>query len=81
MFGVSENLRLTSRETEVVTLVARGLSAKEVAITLAIAPCTVERHVENVRLKTQTRNRVHMIAHVLQHGMLSTEIPIIAHVA
>ncbi|AXB78971.1 response regulator transcription factor [Novosphingobium sp. P6W] len=81
MLGVIESLRLTSREAEVVTLVARGLSAKEVALALAIAPCTVERHVENVRLKTQTRNRVHMIAHVLQNGMLSSEAPPIAQVA
>lgn len=66
----SVSLRLTIRETEVVCLVARGMSAKEVAIILAIAPCTVERHVENVRLKTRTRNRVHMIAYVIRNGML-----------
>lgn len=64
------NLQLTVRESEVVGLVARGLSAKEVALTLSIAPCTVERHVENVRLKTRTRNRVHMIAYVIRNGML-----------
>ncbi|AXB80613.1 response regulator transcription factor [Novosphingobium sp. P6W] len=73
MLAVSENFRLTARESEVVGLVARGLSAKEVALALAIAPCTVERHVENVRLKTQTRNRVHMIAYVMRNGMLGDD--------
>ncbi|WP_336974136.1 helix-turn-helix transcriptional regulator [Sphingobium aromaticiconvertens] len=63
--------RLTVRETEVINLVALGLSAKEAAIELAIAPCTVERHIENVRLKTRTRNRAHMIAHVIQTGLLT----------
>jgi DNA-binding CsgD family transcriptional regulator len=71
MLDKSCNLQLTVRESEVVALVARGMSAKEVALMLAIAPCTVERHVENVRLKTRTRNRVHMIAYVIRNGMLS----------
>lgn len=61
---------LTAREGEVLRLVARGRSAKEVASELSIAPCTVERHIENVRLKTRTRNRVHMIAVVMRDGWL-----------
>lgn len=61
---------LTSREIEVLQLVALGLSAKEIAIKLDISACTVVRHVENVRLKTRTRNRAHMIAHVLSKGLL-----------
>ncbi|KMS56381.1 response regulator [Novosphingobium barchaimii LL02] len=69
------NLQLTVRESEVVCLVARGMSAKEVALTLSIAPCTVERHVENVRLKTRTRNRVHMIAYVIRNGMIGDAAP------
>ncbi|WP_146037189.1 hypothetical protein [Novosphingobium guangzhouense] len=32
---------------------------------LEIAPCTVERHVENLRLKTRSRNRAHVIAQVM----------------
>ena len=51
----STDFHLTSRELAVVHLVARGLSAVEVAKELQIARCTVERHVENVRLKTRTR--------------------------
>ncbi|WP_232492016.1 response regulator transcription factor [Novosphingobium kaempferiae] len=61
---------LTGRETEVLRLVADGFSAKEAAIKLKIAPCTVERHVENVRLKTRTRNRAHMIAQILQDNLI-----------
>lgn len=62
--------QLTTRENEVLQLVAMGMSAKQTAIALKIAPCTVERHVENVRLKTRTRNRTHMVAHVLREGLL-----------
>lgn len=66
-----EMIHLTNREAEVLKLVSLGLSAKEAAIELEISPCTVERHVENVRLKTRTRNRAHMIAHVIREGLLS----------
>ncbi len=69
MHDISE-MELTAREAEVVGHVASGMSAKEIAIRLGIAPCTVERHVENVRLKTRTRNRVHMVAYLLQEGLL-----------
>lgn len=67
------SVELTARETEVVRLVATGLSAKKVAMELDIAPCTVERHIENVRLKTRTRNRAHMIAYVIRAGILPTQ--------
>lgn len=69
MYRFEEREHLTIRECEIVDLVARGLSAKEAAQHLNIAPCTVERHVENVRLKTRTRNRVHMVAHILRNGL------------
>lgn len=61
---------LTMRETEVVRLIASGASSKEAAILLSIAPGTIERHIENVRNKTGTRNRVHMIATILADGVL-----------
>lgn len=63
---------LTNRESEVLRLVAMGRSAKEVALELNIAPCTVERHIENVRMKTRTRNRAHMVAVVIQDGWLAS---------
>lgn len=70
MSKYTEEIRLTDRECEVLRLVALGLSAKEAALELDVAPCTVERHVENVRLKTRTRNRAHLIAHVIREGLL-----------
>ncbi len=72
-FGNDDAVQLTARELDVLRYVAMGRSAKETAIELNIAPCTVERHVENVRLKTRTRNRAHMIAHVIQEGLLQPQ--------
>ena len=75
IYNQEESVQLTVRECDVLRLVALGRSAKETAIELRIAPCTVERHVENVRLKTRTRNRAHMIAHVIRTGLLAMDGP------
>lgn len=61
---------LTPRESEVLELVANGLSAKEVAHEIGIAPRTVERHIENVRMKMRARNRAHMVAQAVLNGVL-----------
>jgi LuxR family transcriptional regulator, transcriptional regulator of spore coat protein len=62
---------LTAREQQVLELVAQGLSAKEIAQVIDIAPRTVERHIENVRLKTRARNRTHMVTLALEAGILN----------
>lgn len=61
---------LTAREHQVLELVAQGLSAKEVAQEIDIAPRTVERHIENVRLKIRARNRTHMVTLAMELGLL-----------
>lgn len=65
---------LTEREGEIVHLISLGLSGKQIARALSISPCTIQHHVENVRMKTRTRNRVHMVAHVLRRGLLERPI-------
>jgi LuxR family transcriptional regulator, transcriptional regulator of spore coat protein len=61
---------LTVREKQVLELIAQGLSAKEVAQEIDIAPRTVERHIENIRLKLRARNRTHMVTLALEIGLL-----------
>lgn len=61
---------LTAREQQVLELIAQGLSAKEAAQAIEIAPRTVERHIENVRLKIRARNRTHMVTLALELGLL-----------
>jgi RNA polymerase sigma factor (sigma-70 family) len=48
---------LTTREREVLRLIARGYSYKEIARELAISPKTVETHVSAVLRKLQLSNR------------------------
>ena len=56
-------------------LVANGYSAKEVANNIGIAPRTVERHIENVRLKMRARNRAHMVTQAVLAGYLKISKP------
>ncbi|WP_254514709.1 response regulator transcription factor [Novosphingobium sp. G106] len=53
---------LTSRELQILELIALGSSAKEVAQRFKIAPRTVESHLDTMRLKLRARNRTHMVA-------------------
>lgn len=48
---------LTSREEEVLDLIRQGLSNKEIAAALCIAPGTVKTHIRNVMEKLHIRNR------------------------
>jgi DNA-binding CsgD family transcriptional regulator len=65
------SVAFTGREMEVLELVAQGFSAKEIARKLNIAGCTVERHIENARLKTRTRNRSHLVAFMVRQTMMA----------
>jgi DNA-binding NarL/FixJ family response regulator len=59
---VLESVRLTSREREVIDLLAEGLSNKEIAIRLGIAVHTVKSHVHNVLEKLALRSRLEVAA-------------------
>ena len=59
---------LTEREREVLQCIASGLSSKQCAQQLGIAPRTVERHVENLRNKLNARNKPHLVAKALAAG-------------
>lgn len=61
---------LTRREREVVVLTSAGLTSKEVAIQIELAPRTVERHLENARHKMGARNRAHLIVKASEAGVL-----------
>jgi DNA-binding CsgD family transcriptional regulator len=66
---------LTLRERNIIRLVAAGMSAKQIALEVGIAPRTVERHIENCRNKLRARNRTHLVAQAIAHGALSIEAP------
>lgn len=58
--GGPKTPRLTDRETEVLRLVAKGLSYKQIAERLVISHRTVQNHVQNTLGKLQLHNRVEL---------------------
>ena len=57
--------KLSDREREVVRLVARGETGKEIAAELGIAHETVRTHVRNAMTKLNARSRAHLVAKAL----------------
>jgi DNA-binding NarL/FixJ family response regulator len=60
--------RLTGRETEVLRLVAQGLSYKQIAERLVISHRTVQNHVQNTLGKLQLHNRVELTRYAIKQG-------------
>jgi pimeloyl-ACP methyl ester carboxylesterase/DNA-binding CsgD family transcriptional regulator len=70
-----ETVPLTDRELEVLVLVARGLSNREMADQLVLSPRTIERHLENLYRKTGARNRAEATAFAYTRGLVDPAGP------
>lgn len=60
---------LTTREAEVLALVAEGLSNPEIARRLMIAPATVKTHINNLFAKTAVRDRAQAVRYAYRYGI------------
>ena len=61
---------LTSREVEVLRLLASGMSNKEIAEHLVISRKTASHHVEHIYAKTGTSNRALASLFAASHGLI-----------
>jgi len=61
--------RLTERETEVLRLVAKGMSYKQIAERLFLSHRTVQNHVQNTLRKLQLHNRVQLVRYAIEQGL------------
>jgi DNA-binding NarL/FixJ family response regulator len=66
---------LTAREVEVLRMVARGLSNKEIASQLVITPKTVSNHVEHIYSKIGASTRASAALFAMRCGLLPEEQP------
>lgn len=60
---------LSPREREVLGLVARGMSALEIAKELQITEATVRTHIYRIRHKLELRNRAQLVAFAYRYGL------------
>ncbi|WP_051161977.1 response regulator [Nocardia brevicatena] len=60
---------LTDRETEVLRMVAKGLSAKQIATRLGLSHRTVENHVQATLRKLHLANRVELTRYAIEQGL------------
>ncbi|KAB2808759.1 response regulator [Pimelobacter simplex] len=61
--------RLTDRETEILKMVAKGMSYKQIAERLVLSHRTVQNHVQNTLRKLQMHNRVELTRYVIEQGL------------
>ncbi len=61
--------QLTDRETEILKMVATGMSYKQIASRLVLSHRTVQNHVQNTLRKLQMNNRVQLTRWAIEHGL------------
>jgi DNA-binding NarL/FixJ family response regulator len=61
---------LTTREAEVLCLLAQGLPNKSIARQLGISPKTVSNHIERIYAKLNVSNRAGAALHAMQYGLI-----------
>jgi DNA-binding NarL/FixJ family response regulator len=66
---MAADLRLTEREAEVLRLVAKGLTARQIAARLVLSHRTVESHVQNTLRKLHLHNRVELARYAIERGL------------
>ncbi len=60
---------LTERETDVLRLVAKGLTARQIGERLGVSHRTVETHVQSTLRKLQLHNRVQLARYAIEQGL------------
>lgn len=62
---------LTARETDILRLVAKGLSNRDIAAQLTISEHTVKNHLKNIFHKLHLENRSQLVRYVYERGWMS----------
>lgn len=67
----TKSASLSGREREVLELIAKGKSNKEIANDLGITEATVKSHVSAILLRLKATDRTHAVVTALQRGLIN----------
>jgi DNA-binding NarL/FixJ family response regulator len=67
--GTAAGPQLTERETEVLRLVAKGLTYPQIAERLVLSVRTVQNHVQNTLIKLQLHNKAQLVRYAMEQGL------------
>lgn len=66
------NNKLTTREREILELIVKGFTSKEIAQKLYISPRTVDTHRANLMEKLELNNIAELVRYAIEHKLVST---------
>jgi DNA-binding CsgD family transcriptional regulator/N-acetylneuraminic acid mutarotase len=69
---MTDTTPLSTRELEILELLAQGKSNKEIAADLVISVNTVKVHISNIFQKTNTSSRSEAIVYAVEHGLVES---------
>jgi len=64
---------LTERERDILSLLAQGLSTRDIAQSLSISPSTARNHVQNILHKLHVHSRLEAVTYAFEHGLVSRD--------
>jgi len=68
--GEPEGKKLSARETEILQLIAKGVSNSEAATMLTLSKATIRTHLEHIYRKLEVTNRVEAVTEGLRKGII-----------
>ncbi len=68
--AAKNQINFTERELEVLALICKGLTNKEISSKLHIGVRTVDRHKDNILQKANVRNTVELVIYALQNDLI-----------
>lgn len=66
----TEEIKLTKRETEILTLICQGMSNAEISDKLCLSLRTIEGHKSNLLGKTGVKNSISLVMYAMKHNLV-----------
>lgn len=66
----TEEIKLTKRETEILTLICQGMSNAEISDKLCLSLRTIEGHKSNLLGKTGVKNSISLVMYAMKHHLV-----------